>query len=50
MKQIEQLLIDEVPAIPLINQQYLALINERFHGVQWCENGCIDLKGAYCHE
>lgn len=48
--QIEQLLMEQSPVIPIINQRYLILMNDRVKGVNWIENGCIDLKEAWIDE
>ncbi len=48
--KIEQLIMEEVPAIPLVNQRYLILQNERIKGMHWNENGCLDLNEAWINE
>lgn len=50
LQQLERILSDEVPAIALVSQNYLALTNASIQGVSWHENGCLDLKGAFFHE
>jgi oligopeptide transport system substrate-binding protein len=50
LKEIEQLLIEEMPVIPLVNQRFLALIASHVKGIGWDANGCLDLKEVSIHE
>ena len=44
------LLIEETPVIPLVNQKFLALIAKHVKGIEWDENGCLDLKDVWFDE
>ncbi len=50
LENMEQILIEEVPVIPLITQRYLALISERIKGFEWNEDGCLNLNKVYINE
>lgn len=50
LEKIEKLLTEKAPAIPLVNQNYLFLTNERIKNLHWNENGCIDLKDVRIDE
>lgn len=50
IEQIERLLIEQAPVIPLVNQRFLVLMNDRIKGVEWNENGCFDLKKVWINE
>jgi oligopeptide transport system substrate-binding protein len=50
IQEMERILIEEVPVIPLVNQKYFVMISERVKGIQWEENGCFNLRGAYFDE
>ena len=47
LKKLETLLMENIPAIPLISQCYMALLNPKVKGINWNENGCLNLKEAW---
>lgn len=44
LREIESLLIHEVPVIPLVSQRSLSLVHNRIHNMVWLDNGCPDFK------
>lgn len=50
LRKIELLLIEQMPVIPLVNQKYLALTADHVKGLDWDENGCLDLRGVALDE
>jgi oligopeptide transport system substrate-binding protein len=50
LKKIEQFLMREMPVIPLVNQRYLILKHPRIKGVEWLDNGSLDLTRAWIDE
>lgn len=47
LKKLELLIMEEAPVIPLVNQRCFALVSERIKGIDWNENGCLDLCNIY---
>lgn len=50
LMNLEKLLIDKAPVIPLFNQTYFALINERVNGLDWNHDGCFNLTEVSLNE
>ena len=50
LKKIEHLLMQETPVIPLVNQRYLVLIHDRIKGLDWIDNGCLDLTKVWIND
>ncbi|MFC2049218.1 peptide ABC transporter substrate-binding protein [Chlamydiota bacterium] len=44
LQRLETLLCEEMPVIPLVNQSFLALVSPKVKGLEWDENGCLDLQ------
>lgn len=43
LKKIEAILVNEAPVVSLVTQRYVFLVNERIQGIDWNENGCLDI-------
>lgn len=50
VEDLERLLIEKAPVIPLVNQRYLVLIQDRVEGFSWNRDGCFDLTKVRIHE
>lgn len=50
LRNIELLLIQQAPIIPLVNQKYFALINQRVSGIDWNLDGCLNLTKVLINE
>lgn len=50
LKKLEQILIEETPVIPLVNQTYFFLNNQRVKGIAWDDTGCLNLMEARIDE
>ncbi len=43
-RKIEQVLLEQSPVIPIVNQCYLILMNRHLKGLEWNQNGCIEIE------
>lgn len=50
LKKIENFLINKAPIISLVSQKYQILVNKKVKGIQWNDNGCLDLKSVRIDE